>query len=38
MLSQKKRVEIKVLAWRRALYRKEKNAVIEKAHQKELLG
>jgi len=38
MLSEKERVESKVLAWRRALYRKAKNAVIEKAHQNELLG
>ena len=38
MLSQNQRVESKVLAWKRALYHTEKNAVIEKAHQKELLG
>jgi len=38
MLSQKERVESEVLAWRRALYRKEKNATMEKAHRKELLG
>ena len=38
MLSQKERAESKVLAWRRALYSKEKNAVIEKAHGKELLS
>jgi len=38
MLSQKERVESEVLAWRRALYCKEKNAVIEKAHGKELLS
>jgi len=38
MLSQKERVESEVLAWRLALYCKEKNAVIEKAHGKELLG
>ena len=30
MLSQKERAESEVLAWRRALYCKEKNAVIEK--------
>jgi len=38
MLSQKECVESEVLAWRRALYCKEKNAVIEKAHGKELLS
>jgi len=38
MLSLKERVESEVLAWRRALYFKEKNAVIEKAHGKELLS
>jgi len=38
MLSQKERAESEVLAWRRALYCKEKNAVIEKAHGKELLS
>jgi len=38
MLSQKERVESEVLAWRRALYCKEENAVVEKAHRKELLG
>jgi len=38
MLSQKERAESEVLAWRRALYSKEKNAVIEKAHGKELLS
>ena len=38
MLSQKERVESEVLAWRRALYCKEKNAVMEKAHGKELLS
>jgi len=38
MLSEKERVESEVLAWRRALYCKEKNAAIEKAHRKELLG
>jgi len=38
MLSQKERVESEVLAWRRALFCKENKAVIEKAHQKELLG
>ena len=38
MLSQKERVESEVLAWRRALFCKEKNAVIEKAHGKELLS
>jgi len=38
MLSQKERVESEVLAWRRTLYCKEKNAVIEKAHGRELLS
>ena len=38
MLSEKERVESEVLAWRRALYCKEKNAAIEKAHRKELHG
>jgi len=38
MLSQKERVASEVLAWRRALYCKEKNAVIEKAHGKVLLS
>ena len=38
MLSQKERAESEVLAWRGALYCKEKNAVIEKAHGKELLS
>jgi len=38
MLSQKKRVESNMPAWRRALYRKKKNAVIEKVHRKVLLG
>ena len=37
MLSQKERAESEVLAWRGALYCKEKNAVIEKAHGKKLL-
>jgi len=38
MLSQKERVESEVLVWRRGLFCKENNAVIEKAHRKELLG
>jgi len=38
MLSQNERAESEVLAWRRVLYCKEKNAVIEKAHGKELLS
>jgi len=38
MLSQKGHAESEVLAWRRALHCKEKNAVIEKAHGKELLS
>jgi len=38
MLSQKERVESEVLACKRALFCKENNAVIEKVHQKELLG
>jgi len=38
MLSQKERVESEVLAWRRALFCKENNAVIEKVHRNELLG
>jgi len=38
MLSQKERIESEVLAWRRALFCKENNAVIEKVHRKELLG
>ena len=37
MLSQKERAESNVLAWRRALHCKEKNAVIEKAHGNKLL-
>jgi len=35
MLSQKERVETEGLAWWRALYSKEKNALIERAHRKE---
>ena len=38
MLSQKEGGESEVLAWRRAPFCKENNAVIEKAHRKELLG
>jgi len=38
MLSQKECVEREVLAWRRAPFCKENNAVIGKAHRKELLG
>jgi len=38
MLSEKERVESELLAWRRALYCKEKNAAIEKAHRNVLLG
>jgi len=38
MLSQKERIESEVLAWRRAPFCKENNAVIEKTHQKELLS
>jgi len=38
MLSLKERVESDVFAWRRALYCKEKNVIIEKTHQKKLLG
>jgi len=38
MFSQKERIESEVLTWRRALYCKKKNAVIEKAHGKELLS
>jgi len=37
MLSQKEHIESEVLAWRRAPSCKENNAVIEKAHRKELL-
>jgi len=38
MLSQKERIESELLAWRRGPFCKENNAVIEKAHRKELLG
>jgi len=38
MLSQKERVETEVLAYRRALFCKENNAVMEKVHRKELLS
>jgi len=38
MLSQIEHVETEVLAWRRAPFCKENNAVIEKVHRKELLG
>jgi len=38
MLSQKERVKSEVLAWRWAAFCKEKNAVIEKVHWKEMLG
>jgi len=38
MLSQKERVESEVLPWRLAPFCKENNAIIEKAHRKELLG
>jgi len=38
MLSQKECVESEVLAWRRAPFCKENNAVIGKAHRKELLS
>jgi len=38
MLSQKERVESEVLAWRRALHCNEENAVVEKAHGRDLLG
>jgi len=38
MLSQKERAESEALAWKRPLYCNEKNAVIEKTHEKELLS
>jgi len=38
MLSQKERVETKVLCWRRTPFCEVNNAVMEKVHRKELLG